>query len=198
MKVKIEAKHRRFIIAGFGLIAVLALLYVLFGQRLSLENYVDTLDEKQLKLSKSLGTIDLEGPLEVQLDQYKARLQQDRYRLLVGDNANVAESELVKVLTDLAEKSGIEITQKIVQREVKMDSSLYKVSARIVTRCDSEKLVQFLTDIRNYGRFLTIDEFTIQTRTSRTQTSTQITPTLTVSGYVHIAEPAGEEESPSA
>lgn len=198
MKVKVEAKHRRLLIAGFGIIAVMALLYVLFGKQLNLENYVDTLDAKKITLSKSLETIDLEGPLEVQLDQYQARLQQDRNRLLVGDNANVAESELVKVLTDLAEKSGIEITQKIVQREVKMENSLYKVSARIVTRCDSEKLVQFLTEIRNYSRFLTIDEFTIQTRTSRTQTVTQITPTLTVSGYVRIAEPAGEEESPNA
>ena len=197
MKVKVEAKYRRFIISGFGLIAALALLYVLYGRELNIENYVDTLDEKKITLSKSLGTIDLEGPLEVQLDQYKTRLQQNSNRLLEGDNANVAESELAKVLTDLAEKSGIEITQKVPQREVKMENSLYKVSYRIVTRCDPEKLVQFLTDIRNYGRFLTIDEFTIQTRTSRTQTGTQMTPTLTVSGYVRIAEPAGEEEDPN-
>jgi hypothetical protein len=197
VRVKIDAKYRRFIIAGFGLIAILALLYVLFGQRLNIENYVDTLDEKKITLSKSLGTINLEGPLEVQLDQYKTRLEQNSGRLLEGDNANVAASELVKILTDLAEKGGIEITQKIVQREVKMEDSLYKVSARIVTRCDSEKLVQFLADIRNYGRFLTVDEFTIQTRTSRTQTGTQMTPTLTVSGYVRIAEPAGKEESPN-
>ena len=198
MKVKVDAKYRRFIIAGFGLIAILALLYVIYGRELNIENYVDTLEEKKIVLSKSLGTIDLEGPLEVQLDQYKARLQQNMDRLLEGDNANVAGSELAKTLTDLAEKRGIEITQKSPVREVKMENSLYKVSYKIVARCDSEKLVQLLTDIRNYSRFLTVEELSISVPRGRSQTGSLINPSMTVSGYVYIAEPAGEEESPNA
>lgn len=194
MKVKVAAKNRQIILAGFGLIAVLALLYVLFGEQLHMENYVDTLDEKKLELRQTMGRLDLEGPLLVQLDQYKARLQQDRDRLLEADNTNVAESELVKILDDLAERSGVEITSRRIAPGGKPENSLYKVSAIIQARCDPEKLVQFLTEIRNYGRFLTVSDLVIQSRTIRQQTS--FTQTLTVSGYVRIAESAGEEENP--
>jgi len=194
VKVKVAAKNRQIILAGFGLIAVLALLYVLFGEQLHMENYVDTLDEKKLELRQTMGRLDLEGPLLVQLDQYKARLQQDRDRLLEADNTNVAESELVKILDDLAERSGVEITSRRIAPGGKPENSLYKVSAIIQARCDPEKLVQFLTEIRNYGRFLTVSDLVIQSRTIRQQTS--FTQTLTVSGYVRIAESAGEEENP--
>jgi len=178
------------------MIAVLALIYVLVAQQLDDEGLTDNLENKQRTLSRYLETKKLEGPYEVDLQQYKARLQQNRERLLEGDNPNVAESELRKALTDLAQKNGVEITQTIIQNEEKLEGTLYKVSARIVTRCDSEKLVQFLTDIRNNNKFLTVDEFTIQTRSSRTQTSSEIRPTLTVSGYVRIVE-AGRTEGGS-
>jgi hypothetical protein len=196
--VKIGAKHRKLIIAGVGILAALALGYVLYSQRPDGAGLGNSVEDKKNMLSKYMEIIDREGPYEVDLQQFKDRLQQDRNRLLEGENANVAESELMKVVTDFAEKDGVQITQKIVQKEEKIKEQLYKVSARIVADCDSDAFVQFLVDIRNYNKFLTIDEFTVQTRTSRTQTVSTIRPTLTVSGYLAIPGTGMGEEAPGA
>ena len=196
--MKVGAKERKYILMGGGLIAVLVVLYVLFADQLGGGGIVDTVESKKIKLRHQLETKMLEDPYESYLQLYDTRLKEDRAKLLPGDNPNVAESELLKVLTDFAEKNGVEITQKIVQNELKVEDQLYKVSARIVAQCNSEQLVQFLTDIRNYNRFLTIDEFTIQTRTSRNQTNTELRPSLTVSGYISSSGSGTEGVGPDS
>jgi hypothetical protein len=196
--VKISAKHRKFIIMGFGIIAILVLAYILFSGQTESDDFTVAVENKKRMLSKYLETLELEGPYEVALQQYRSRLQQDRGRLLVGDNPNVAESELLKVLTDIANKNNVEITQKIVQKEEKIQDMLYKVSTRIVTQCETDQLIQFLIDIKNYNKFLTIDEFTVQTRSSRTRPSTEIRPSLTISGYISLPETGINEEEPGA
>lgn len=196
--MKISAKHRKFIIMGLGVIAILALAYVLFTGQSESDDFSVNVENKKRMLSKYLETLELEGPYEVDLQQYRSRLQQDRARLLVGDNPNVAESELLKVLTDIANKNSVEITQKIVQKEEKIQDMLYKVSARIVTQCETDQMIQFLIDIKNYDKFLTIDEFTVQTRSSRTRPSTEIRPTLTISGYISLPETDMKEGEPGA
>ena len=102
----------------------------------------------------------------------------------------------MKTLTDFAESSGVEITQKSVLQEEKVDNQLSKISARIVTRCDMEQLVQFLTEVENYNKLLTIDEFTI--RSVRNRRETEMRPNLTISGYISSNDSkseTGEEDT---
>ena len=154
--MKLRAKQRKFIIFGFGILAALVLIYVLLAQQFNSKGTIDNLENKQEQYSRYLEIGKLEGPYLLELDEYKNRLQEDRTRFLEGDNPNVAKSELMKVLIDFAEKNGVEVTSRTPQNEEKIEDKLYKISARLQTRCNSEDLVRFLTDIRNYSKFLTM------------------------------------------
>jgi hypothetical protein len=202
--VKIGARTRKYIIAAFGVVAVLALLYVLFGQQLRSGWFTDNVENKKRMYSSQLETKLLEGPYEFYVQQYTSRLADDNAKLLPGDTRNVSESELLSALDDFAQKSGVEIIQKIPDQnqnqkkgEKKGENPLYsKVSYRIIARCSGEQLVQLLTEIRNYNRYLTIDDLQIQTRGSRnrTNTNTELSATLTVSGYIRSNEGAGGKD----
>ena len=122
--MKLRAKHRKFIIFGFGILAALVLIYVLFAQQFNGKGTIGDLEIKQNQLSRYEEVIGLEGNYEVELDQYRDRLQQDRARFLEGDSPNVAKSELMKVLTDFAENNGVEIQSRTPQNEEKIEDKL--------------------------------------------------------------------------
>jgi len=146
----------------------------------------DTVDLKKKTLLRQRETLYLEGVYESQLQLYENRIQANRARLLPGENPNVAGAELLKTLTNFADRSGVEITQKSVLKEEKVENQLLKISARLVTRCEMEQLVQFLTEIENYDKFLTIDEFMI--RAARGRADSEMRPNLTISGYIDSNE----------
>jgi hypothetical protein len=64
----------------------------------------------------------------------------------------------------------------------KIQDLLIKVSVRVDTNCNLEQLVQFLTAIANYDKFLKIDECNISGY--RFQKRFEIRPNLTVAGYI--------------
>jgi hypothetical protein len=184
--VKLGARERKSIIIGLGIIAILALSYVLIPSRPDSEGLGDTVELKRRTLLKQRETLYLEGVYESQLQLYEARLKGNMAKLLPGDNPNVAGAELLKTLTDFADRSGVTIEQRSVLKEENVENLVRKISARIVTRCDMDQLVRFLTEIENYDKFLTIDEFTI--RSARNRRETDIRPYLTISGYIHYSE----------
>lgn len=188
--MKLGARERKFIIIGVGIIAVLALLYSLSTSQSGSEGLNDTVEVKKKTLLKLRETLYLEGVYESQLQLYQDRLEKNRSRLLPGDNPNVAGAELLKTLTNFADSSGVEITQKSVLKEEKVDNLLTKISARLVTRCNMEQLVQFLTEVENYNKLLTIDEFMI--RSVRNRRDTEMRPNLTISGYINANDSQAE------
>ena len=188
--MKLGARKRKFIIIGLGISAVLVLLYTLNISQLGGEGLSDTVELKKKTLLKQRETLYLEGVYESRLQLYNNRLQEDRARLLPGDNPNVAGAELLKTLTGFAERSGVELVQKSVLREEKVNNNLSKISARLVTRCEMEQLVRFFTDIENYEKFLRIDEVTIQMPRNRRQAARG--PNLVISGYIDSTEVSTE------
>ncbi len=194
--MKLGARERKFIIIGFGLIAVLALLYSLTTSRPDSGELNDTVELKKKTLLRQRETLFLEGVYESQLQLYENRIQANRERLLPGENPNVAGAELLRTLTNFADRSGVEITQKSVLKEEKVENQLLKISARLVTRCEMEQLVQFLTEIENYDKFLTIDEFII--RAARNRRDSEMRPNLTISGYIYSNENKTETGDPDA
>ena len=188
--MKLGAKERKFIIIGLGVIAVLALLYVLTNTQPGGEGINDTVELKKKTLLKQKETLYLEGVYESRLQLFENRFQANRAKLLPGDNPNVAGAELLKTLTNFADRSGVEITQKRTLPEEKIENYLLKISARLTTQCDMEQLVRFMTEIQNYDKFLTIDEFMI--RTPRNQRDPGMRPNLTISGYIDSSENGSE------
>ena len=192
--MKLGARERKFVIIGLGIIVVLAILYVLVFSRPGNEGLNNTVELRKQTLLKQRETLFLEGVYESRLQLYNNRLQADMARLLPGDNPNVAGAELLNTLTDFAERSGVDIEQKSVLREEKINSYLSKISARLVARCNMDQLVRFLTEIENYDKFLTIEEFRIGTARNRRETGMR--PNLTISGYINSNENKTEAGDP--
>jgi len=201
--VKVSAREKKFIKIGLLIIAVLALYYALTIEQPDGESITDTVELKTKMLEKQRETINLEGVYESRLQLYNARLQENKARFLPGDTANVAGADLLNRITDLAEKSGVEITQKSNSRPEEVGDMVIRISAQITTSCDMEQFVQLLTEIANYEKFLTIDDISISVRNrgrarNPINTNTGITPRLTVSGYIIANETRADESSRDA
>jgi hypothetical protein len=196
--VKFGAKRKKNIIIGLGIVAALALSYTLILQQPEGEGLIDTVELNAKMIRAQREAINLEGVYESRLQLYNSRLEENRSRLLPGDNPNVAGAELLNTLTDFANKNGVEITLKRQRPEPKADGPLLKVTAFINTSCNMEQFVRLLADIANYEKFLTVDELTIATNTRPArggQVNVNMSPSLTVSGYMRAEKIETEEKS---
>jgi hypothetical protein len=190
--VKSGARQKKFIIIGLGVVAILALVYALTLRQEGDEELTVTVESKKETLLAYREKLDLRGVYESRIQLYNSRLQEDRARFLEGETANVAEANLLNTLTDMAQKSGVQITQKGPRPEKKIENKVIKVTYRITTSCTMEQFVQLLTEIENYEQFLTIDDLNVGSPNRgrpRTQpTTANLTPILTVSGYIPFIE----------
>jgi hypothetical protein len=185
--VKISSKDKRISIAGIVIVVAFAIFYA-----------VPTPQDLSLKISGKKKVIDRdseflmrESTYRQQIDQYNKRFEQDMTRLLPGENSSVAGAELLKLLKDIADQNGVNITTRSNLSDKKMQG-LVKVSARIETNCDIEQLVTFLAAIENYPKFLKIEELMITSFRIQAQKKYEIRPGLTIAGYIH-----SREEKPS-
>jgi hypothetical protein len=189
--VKISAREKRFIFIGAAVVGAMLIYYaatMLLPDREALSQSVTL---KKRMLLKQRETLSREESYKARLEQYQKRLNQDMARLLPGDNPNVAGAELQKLLKDFADQNGVEITQKSIQPERKLPNGLTKVTVRIDTNCDPEQLVGFLAAVENYEKFLTVDDFTVNS--FKLQNKYQIRPNIAVSGYIASSGKPGEK-----
>ncbi len=186
------AREKKVIVAG-AVVVLAVLAYYATTLLPSNEELGRTVELKKKMLLKQRETLAREEIYKSRLEQGKRRLEQHMTRLLPGENPNVAGAELQKILTDMAAQSSVDITQKNILPARKAEDGLQKVSVRIDTTCTPQQLVQFLTAIENYEKFLTIDEFTITG--IRMQRKYEIRPSLTISGYIASTETKPAEKS---
>ena len=180
--MKLTSREKRIITIG---LCVVAAVLIYYGTTLLLpnsENLAQSVDLKKKMLLKQRETLGREGTYKIRMEQCQGQLEKDLMRLLPGNNPNVAGAELQKLLQDFANQSGVDITAKNILPEKKIQDMLIKVSVRIDTNCNLEQLVQFLTAIANYEKYLKIDEFNISGY--RIQKRFEIRPNLTIAGYI--------------
>lgn len=181
------------IIIGICIAAAVAIFY---ATNLLLPNRQDLSQDvyqKKRMLLKQRETLTREESYKKRIEQCSARLEKEKTLLLPGNNPNVAGAELQKLLKDFADQSGVEITQKNILPEKKSQDLLTKISVRIDTNCNLEQLVQFMTAIENYGKYLMIDECMING--FRIQKRYEIRPSLTIAGYISAPESKLKESS---
>jgi hypothetical protein len=190
--VKINSREKRIIAIGIC-IAVAVMLYyaaaLLLPDRESLSQEVSL---KKRILLRQRETLTGEDSYKKRIDLYGGRLQKEAALFLPGDNPNVAGAELQKILKDFADQSGVEITQKNILPEKRVQDLLTKVSVRIDTNCNLEQLTQFLAAIGNYDKYLKIDECMINA--FKIQKRFEIRPSLTIAGYISAREAKPEEQ----
>jgi len=193
--VKVSSRERMLILIGIGVAAAVLIFYVATqlvpdGQSLSRD-----VDLKKRMLRSQRDSLSREDLYKTRLDQYQKQLQQDLTHFLPGENASLASSELQKVIKEFADQSGVEITQRNVQQEKKIQDVAARVTVRIETNCTPEQLVQFLASIQSYDKALKVDELVINAM--RLQRKYEIRPSLTISGYIRAPEEKPKAKAPA-
>jgi hypothetical protein len=197
--VKLNAREKRVIYIGICVVVGVLIYYVLTLLLPNSENLSQEVNLKKKMLLKQRETLSREDIYKTRMEQYRKQFEKDMTRLLPGDNYNMAGSELQKILQDFANQSGVEIIQKNILPERKVQDLLTKVSVRIDTKCNLEQIVRFLAAIENYEKYLKIDEFTIfgSSFGSGAQKKVEIRPSLTIAGYISAKE-AKPKEAPAS
>ncbi len=179
--MRINARERRVLTIGGVVVAAVLIYYVADAVLPSRSTLAAEVANKKKTLLAERELVNQEAIFKTRVEQYQKRLEQDRSRLLPGDNPNVAGAELQRILKELADRNQVEITQKNFQREKKLDK-LIKVPVQINMQCNSDQLVQFLAAIENYDKFLTVDELSITSFPMQRRFETR--PSITVSGFI--------------
>jgi len=180
--VKINSRDKRIIIIGICAAAAIMIYYAATLLLPDRESLVQDVSLKKKMLLRQRETLTREEYYKKRIEQYSARLEKEMALLLPGDNPNVAGAELQTILKNFADQSGVEITSKNILQERKVQDLLTKVSVRIDTNCNLEQLVQFMTAIENYEKYLKIEECMING--FRIQKRFEIRPNLTIAGYI--------------
>jgi Tfp pilus assembly protein PilO len=181
--VKVTSREKMVIIIGACIAAVILISYAV----LTLDPVRDLAQNVELKkksLRNQRENLLREDIYKKRLEQCNKQLNQDMMRLLPGDNTSLAGAELQKVIKNFADQAGVEITQRNILPEKKVQDIATKVSIRIETNCTPEQLIQFLAAIENYEKMLTIDEMMIAA--IRLPKKAEIRPSLTISGYIQM------------
>jgi hypothetical protein len=121
--------------------------------------------------------------LQDRIDQDKKRLDQDMALLLPGENSKAAGAELLKLIQDFADQTGVNINRRNNLPEKKMQG-LTKVLVTIDTTCDTEQLVRFLVAIENCSKYLKIEDLAITSFLPPALKEYEIRPGLNVAGYI--------------
>jgi len=193
--VKITSREKRFLISG-GSVCVLFLLWFLGAPLIpGLEDLSTTVDFKRRLLQRHKETLRQEESYDRRVERYQRRWEGNLSRLLGGDSASIAAAELQRLLSDIADQAGVDITRQNIQPEQRLENDIVKIAVDIQTNCNPEQLVELLTAVKNYDKLLTVDELTIsQVRVRR---RLEIRPNIKVSGYILLPEEAEAEEKPA-
>ena len=189
--MKISVRERKVILIGAGVVGAVLIYYAATQLIPDREALSQSVTLKKRMLVKQRETLSREEFYKARLVQYQNRLNQDMTQLLPGDNPNVAGAELQKLLKDFADQNGVEITQRSIQPEKKLPNGLTKVTVRLDSNCSPDQLVAFLTAIENYEKFLTVDDFTVNS--FPIQKKYVIRPNISVSGYIASPDKPGEK-----
>ncbi len=194
--MKITSREKKFIFFGIVVFAAVAIFYLINLLLPDLESRAQQVETKKSMLLRYRQMLGQEEIYQNQVEQYTVHLQKDMTQLLPGENPNVAEADLQKLLTSFADQSGVEINRRNTLPEKEIGGDLIKVSVSIEVNSDLDQLVQFLAAIQNHDKFLKIEQFNITS--FPTQRRQQIRPTLTVAGYIRSKEPDSSEVPPES
>jgi hypothetical protein len=196
--VKISARDKKVLIIGIIVAAAVAVFYVATSLLPDNKDLTRQVEELRTRIRQQDEQKMRDPMYQNQIDQLNKRLEKDMTYLLPGDNPSVAGAELLKLLKDFAERSKVNITSRNNLPDKKMQG-FTKVSARIETNCDIEQLVQFLAFIKNYEKYLKIEELMINSYRMPTQKKYEIRPGLTIAGYIHSRDekPAEKPATPA-
>ena len=182
--MKVTSRERTVIVIGVVIAVAVGIFYAATLLVPDSQSLSQSVDLKKRMLRSQRETLSREEFYKTRLDQYQKQLDQDVTRFLPGENPSLAGADLQKIVKDFADQSGMEVTQRNIMQEKKIQDLVTKVSVRMETNCNPEQLVQFLTLVENYEKLLKVDEMVI----NRFQNirKIEIRASLTISGYIAL------------
>ena len=196
--MKVSAREKKVLYAGIA-IAVVILIYqaaTVFspGDGESIAEKVNTQESILIRQQELIGREDF---YKKRIEDAENDIEQIRTRLLPGNNGAAATTELIRILSDFAENSGVIIQTKsnLPERKVTDSDSLIKGSARIEIQCSEAGLVDFLTAVKNYDKFLKMEELVINAVPQQKQLVIR-NPTVIVAGYISVPPPSESTAKP--
>ena len=184
--MKLNFREKRFILIGILAAAAVVIFYAGTLLLPDSDNLSKSVELKKKMLRSQRETISREDFYKTRLEQYRKQLDLDVNRFLPGGNSNLAGAELQRIVKDFADRNGVEITQRNLLPDKKVQDTIAKVSIRIETNCAPEQLVQFMASIENYEKLLKIDE--IQITAFKLGKRYEIRPSMTISGFISVPE----------
>ena len=205
--MKTSAREKKILYMGIVVAVAISIYYAATsfspedGQ--SLAGKIET-QESLLRRQKEL--IRREDSYKKRIEDAENEIEKIQELLLPGNNAGAANTELQRILGEFANRNGVVITQKSNQPERKVadSDSLVKVSVQINVDCQTiDDLVDFLIDIKNYDKFLKVEQMAIDTvQTPQTPQSPQRRMTIrrpltiVVAGYISVPPPPDPAAKP--
>jgi len=199
--MKASAREKKILYAGIAVAAVILIYYVATsfspGGGESLADKVATQESLLIRQRELIGREDF---YKKRIEDAEDDLAKIQTRLLPGNDASTAVMELQRVLEDFAERSGVIITTRtpMPERKVADSDSMVKVSVRVGLDCTLEDLVDFLTAVKNYDKFLKVDDIQINTNLTQRQYVIRRPLNMVIAGYISVAPPepaANDDES---
>jgi hypothetical protein len=191
--VKVSSRERVVILVGIGAALAVLIFYAVTKLVPDGQNLAREVDLKKRMLRSQRETLSRENFYKARLDQYRKQLDQDMTHYLPGDNASLAGADLQKIIKDIADRSGVDVIQRNIQAEKKVQDIAIKVTVRVETNCTPEQLVQFLASIQNYEKLLKVDDLVISSL--RIQKRFEIRPSIAISGYIRAPEEKPKEKA---
>ena len=192
--MKASAREKKTLYAGIVIAAAILIYYA--ATELSPsggESLADKVAKQENLLRRQRELVGREDFYKKQIEDAENGLEKIQTRLLPGNNAGNAATELQRVIDGFAERSGVVIMNKSPrpERKVADSDSLTKISVQVGLDCLIEDLVEFLVAINNYDKFLKVEEITIRTQAATAQRQMVITRPLNmvISGYISVPPP---------
>ena len=186
MTVKVNLREKRLIIAGIVTAAAVGIFYAGTMLLPDSQNLSRNVELKKRMLLSQREILSREDLYRTRLEQYRKQLDLDLTRFLPGDSPSLAGTELQKVVKAFADQNGVDITQRTILPDKKVQDTVVKVSIRIETNCAPEQLVQLMAAIENYEKLLKIDE--VQITAFKLAKKYEIRPSMTISGFISVPE----------
>ena len=200
--MKVSAREKKIFYAGIVIAAAILVYHAatMFspGDGASLAEKVET-QENMLRRQREL--IGREESYKKRIEDAENDIEKIQSRLLSGNNAAAANAELQRILSDFAEQAGVLLQTRtpMPERKVTDSDSLIKVSVRIGIDCIDandcrieEDMVDFLTAVKNYDKFLKVEEMNIGTSIQQKQRRVRRPLSMIIAGYISAPPPEPE------
>lgn len=184
---KLSRRDRRVLSIGGGTaFLILVVVYGILPLHESLSVAEGELAQKERVLEQRIRAIGNHSVYQEELDGLDRELFRLRSQLLDARDPALAQNQLENIVRSLAEENGVAIARSTPLQERKVGERYSKITVVVNLQCGMSELSNFLYALSVYPKFLSVEEFNVNTFRVRDQFRLQ--PRMNVSAYIAMAE----------